>query len=60
MNYQVPPKPAEPKPRYIEVTDPAEIAAIQDSGLRSPIGMCVDGKWYAEANSPAQFRGKPV
>lgn len=61
MTYTVPPKPAEPKPRYVRVTDPAEIEAIIASGFRSPIGWGdKDGQWWAEAHSLAQYRGQPV
>lgn len=67
MTYQVPPKPADPKPRYVRVTDQAEIEAIKRAGLRDPIGgpHWIDGsaqpvEWYAEAHSLAQFRGQPV
>jgi hypothetical protein len=72
VTYTVPPKPAEPKPRYVRVTDPAEIEAIQRAGLRDPIGRPEFEKhregpyevqtiiWYAEAHSLAQFRGQPV
>ena len=61
MTYTVPPKPAEPKPRYVRVTDPVEIDAIIGAGLRSPIGgKDADGQWWAEAHSLAQFRGQPV
>lgn len=70
MTYTVPDKPAEPKPRYVRVTDPAEIEAIKRAGLRDPIGgphweKSADGStqfiaWYAEVHSLAQFRGQPV
>jgi len=65
MTYQVPPKPAEPKPRYVRVTDPAEIAAINRNDLRAPIATTYfdsEGRitYWAEAHSLAQFRGHPV
>ncbi len=60
MTYTVPPKPAEPKPRYVRITDPAEIEAVQRADLRAPIGKCVDGQWFAEAHSLAQYRKQPV
>lgn len=69
MTYTVPPKPAEPKPRYVRVSDPAEIEAIKRSGLRDPIGYChmlqdqngaIEEACWAEAHSLAQFRGHPV
>lgn len=60
MTYTVPPKPAEPKPRYVRVTDPAEIEAIKRAELRDPVGGCVDGVWYAEAHSLQQWRMLPV
>lgn len=59
-DYVVPPKPADPKPRMVRVTDPVEIEAIQRAGLRDPVGGCIDGVWYADAHSLAQFRGQPV
>jgi hypothetical protein len=60
MTYTIPDKPAEDKPRYVVVTDMAEIEAIQRCDLKSPIGMCKDGQWYAETRSLAQFRGQDV
>jgi hypothetical protein len=60
MNYTIPDKPADDKPRYVRVTDPVEIEAIQRAGLRDPIGDKHTGFWYAEAHSLAQFRGQPV
>lgn len=39
------------------VTDPAEIEAIERAGLRDPIGGFLNGQWFAEASSLAQFRG---
>lgn len=60
MNYQVPPKPPEPKQRFQVITDPLEIASIQRAGLRDIIGKCENGVWYGESNSVDQFRGKPV
>lgn len=61
MTYQVPPKPADPKPRYVIVTDPLEIAAMQRADLRDPIGaIATDGTAYAEWHSLRQFRGQPV
>lgn len=61
MTYTVPPKPAEPKPRYVEVTDSYEKEAVERGGLRDPIGMFdKDGRCWAEAHSLAQFRGQPV
>lgn len=60
-DYTVPPKPAEPKPRLVRVTDPLEIAAIQRNGLRDPIGYTnANGDCWADAHSLAQFRGQPV
>jgi hypothetical protein len=59
--YVVPPKPADPKQRYVRVTDPDEINAVIRSGLRDPIGAIgPDGVVYAEAHSLAQFRGQNV
>lgn len=60
MTYTVPPKPEDPKPRYVEVTDLDLISAIQRGALTDPIGGEVNGKWYAEAHSLRQFRGLPV
>jgi len=66
MTYTVPPKKPDPKPRYVLVTDPLEIEAIQRGGLRDPIGGRMNpeahavGIWYAEVHSLAQFRGQPV
>lgn len=59
-SYRVPDKPKDPELRYIVVTDPVEIEAIQRAGLRDPVGGCIDGVWYADAHSLAQFRGQPV
>ena len=56
-SYRVPDKPKPPKSRYVVVTDEAEIAAIERAGLRDPIGGCLNGQWFAEAGSLAQFRG---
>lgn len=59
--YVVPPKPVDAKPRYVRITDPAEINAVIHSGLRDPIGAIgPDGVVYAEAHSLAQFRGQQV
>lgn len=62
--YTIPPPKADAKPRYVRVTDPVEIEAIQRAGLRDPIGAqyTLDGatSWYAEAHSLAQFRNQPV
>lgn len=60
MTYQVPPRPPEPKPRMVRVTDPVEIKSIQRNGLRDPIGATVNGETWAESHSLAQFRGQPV
>ena len=61
MNYTIPDKPADDKPRYVIITDPLEIAAMQRAELRDPIGMiATDGTAYAEVRSLAQFRGEPV
>ena len=56
-SYRVPDKPKPPKSRYVVVTDPAEIEAIERAGLRDPIGGFLNGQWFAEAQSMAQFRG---
>ena len=57
MTYEVPPAPADPKPRYVEVTDPDEIAAIKRGGLRDPIGgYNGDERWWATADSLVQYR----
>lgn len=56
-SYRVPDKPKPPKSRYAVVTDPAEIEAIERAGLRDPIGGFLNGQWFAEAQSLAQFRG---
>lgn len=55
--YRVPDKPRPPKSRYVVVTDPAEIEAIERAGLRDPIGGFLNGQWFAEAQSLTQFRG---
>jgi hypothetical protein len=64
MTYTVPPKKPDPKQRFVRVTDPAEIEAIQRNGLGDPIGgsttECGHAVWYAEAHSLRQFRGLPV
>lgn len=56
MTYQPPPKPAEIKPRYVEVTDAGEIAAIKRNEYGDPIGHVSCGKWYAETRSLRQYR----
>lgn len=56
-SYRVPDKPKPPKSRYVVVTDPAEIEAIERAGLRDPIGGFLNGQWFAEAQSLTQFRG---
>ncbi len=56
-SYRVPDKPKPPKSRYVVVTDPAEIEAIERAGLRDPIGGFLNGQWFAESQSLAQFRG---
>ena len=56
-SYRVPDKPKPPKSRYVVVTDPAEIEAIERAGLRDPIGGFLNGQWFAEASSLQQFRG---
>ncbi len=58
--YRVPDKPKPPKQRYIVVTDPDEIEAIKRAGLRDPIGGFLNGQWFAEAHSLAQYRRQPV
>ena len=61
MSYEVPPAPADPKGRYVVVTDPAEIAAIiRNDTLDCPDGECRDGVWYATLDSLRKFRGQPV
>ena len=60
MTYTVPPKPTPPKQHFVRVTDIAEIEAIQRCDIRSPIGMCKDGNWWAEAHSLAQYRKRAV
>lgn len=59
MTYTVPPKPLPPKTRLERVTDAVEIAAIEQSDLRAPVGGHFDGVWYATADSLRQFRGAP-
>jgi hypothetical protein len=58
--YRVPDKPKPPKQRYVVVTDPDEIEAVKRAGLRDPVGGLIDGKWYAEAFTLAQYRRKKV
>jgi hypothetical protein len=64
---RVTPLPPEPKVRYVEVTDPDEIAAIQRGERGSPIGdyaflpSHTPGgvkriHWFATADSLAQYR----
>ena len=63
---RVTPLPPEPKVRYVEVTDPDEIAAIQRNGLGDPIGgveagitsttTALGSRWFATADSLAQYR----
>jgi len=55
--YKVPDKPRDPKQRFVRVTDPLEIAAIQHAGLKSPIGAIRSGDWWAEYHSLCQYRG---
>jgi hypothetical protein len=59
-SYRVPDAPRPPKKRYVVVTDPAEIEAVRRAGLRDPIGGLIEGKWYAEAASLAQWRRQKV
>jgi hypothetical protein len=59
-SYRVPDAPRPPKRRYVVVTDPDEIEAIKRAGLRDPIGGCLNGQWFAEAHSLAQYRKQPV
>ncbi len=56
--YQIQPEPAEPKPRYVVVTDPDVIAAIQKPGLCDPIGHFDEatGQWLAESQWLAYYR----
>ena len=58
-SYRVPAKPADPKQRYIVVTDPGEIEAIKRSGWRDPIGGFLNGQWFAEAHSLKVYRESP-
>lgn len=58
--YIVPPKPTPPMQRFVPVTDEAEIAAIIQSGMQSPIGKYESGQWWAEVHSLRQFRRQPV
>lgn len=65
MNYRVPDKPADPKQRFVVITDQLEIESIQRNGLRDIIGYGHQDSsgaitWYGESNSVDQFRGKPV
>ena len=60
MTYTVPPKKPDPKQRFVRVTDPDEIRAIERNCLDSPIGAFMDGAWWAEAHSLAQFRKQHV
>ena len=61
MSYEVPPAPADPKGRYVVVTDAAEIAAIiRNDTLDCPDGECRDGVWYATLDSLRKFRRQPV
>ena len=56
-SYRVPDKPKPSKSRYVVVTDPVEVEAIKNAGLRDPIGGFLNGQWFAEAQSLAPFRG---
>ena len=58
MTYEVPPAPADPKGRYVVVTDPETIAAIKRAGLKDPVGGLIDGKWYAEAFTLKQYKNE--
>ncbi len=59
VTYRVPPKPKPPKTRLIFTDDPAEQVPLEECTLRSPIGGWHEGKFYATADSLAQFRGAP-
>lgn len=57
MNYEVPPKPKDPKSRLVRVTDPREIAAICNPLFESPIGyQDATGEFWADADSLRQYR----
>ncbi len=58
MTYKVPSAPADPKQRYVVVTDPDEIAAIQRNGWGDPDGTFdeLTQQWVATARSMQQYR----
>ena len=59
MNYTVPEKPPEPKPKAIDCTDdPAiiEAAKLETVEFHCPIGAWKDGRFLVEANSLRQYR----
>jgi len=61
VTYQVPPKPADPKPRMVRVCDPAIIEAVKVNDLRAPIGAIdKDGTCWCESLSLRQYLGEPV
>ena len=44
------------KPRFVRVTDAAEIAAIRRNGLDDPIGGEYGGQWFAYDWSIERYR----
>jgi len=60
VTYQPPPKEQPPKPRYVRVTDPNELVAIERSGFIDPIGYVEHTEsgtiGWATADSLRQYR----
>ncbi len=50
------PKKKPKKPRMVEVTDPAEIEAIQSGHWAAPVGGEYEGRWLAESSTLANYR----
>ncbi len=55
-SYRIPDPPKDPKERYVIVTDKDEISAIKRAGFLDPIGGCIKGQWFAEAESLKAYR----
>lgn len=60
MDYQIPAIPKDAKTRLVRVTEPSEIAAIQNPDMYAPVGAQMGEDWYAEWHSLQQFRKVPV
>ena len=61
MNYAVPEKPPEPKPKAIDCTDMPDIieaATLETVEFHGPIGAWKDGRFLVEVNSLRQYQQK--